>query len=88
VRSYRRNTSKGVHRLLCTISKSTSKCNHGSQVCSMQLTAWTLRQEHNNSSNMIGIIKGKQHTRLGAMQVTPGVIRVSHVLDTSLLQVV
>jgi hypothetical protein len=32
----------------------------------MQLTAWTLRQEHNNSSNMIGIIKGKQHTTLGA----------------------
>jgi hypothetical protein len=53
----------------------------------MQLTASTLRQEHNNSSNMIGIIKGKQHTRLGAMQVTPGVIRVSHILDTSLLQV-
>jgi hypothetical protein len=88
VRSYRHNTNKGVHRLLCTISKSASDCNRCSQVCSMQLTACTSRQEHNNSSNMIGIIKGKQHTRLGAMQVTPGFIRVSHVLDTSLLQVV
>jgi hypothetical protein len=42
------------------ISKSTSEHNHISQGCSMQLMAWTLRQEHNNSSNMIGIIKGKQ----------------------------
>jgi hypothetical protein len=43
----------------------------------MQLTAWTSRQGHNNSSNMIGIIKGKQHTRLGSMQVRAGVNRAN-----------